>query len=137
MPTASPAAPDSKSIRLIHLSLLAGVLLFLAVAMFVRSSNPVRAESRLDVVLLAVAVPVLMLALVLKARLPARLASERPDSWWRAHYTQAIIVWSLIEGASLMGIVGFWLTGNSLPLAATAAGVALFALTAPGRLAAE
>lgn len=137
MPVTSSAAPDSKSIRLIHLSLLAGVLLFLAVALFVRSDASLSGESRIDLILLAVAVPLLVLALVLRARIPARRASEQPDGWWQTHYTRVVILWSLIESASLMGIVGFWLTGNSLPLAATAAGVFLFAITAPARLAAE
>jgi hypothetical protein len=130
-------APDARSIRFIHLSLLAGVLLFLAVALFARSDTPAPGSSRLDVILLVVAIPLLLLSQVLRARLPARRATERADDWWQTHYTGAVIVWSLIEGASLMGIVGFWLTGNSLPLAATAGGVVLFMLTAPGRLAAE
>ena len=131
------AAPDSKSIRLIHLSLLAGVLLFLAVSLFVRSGSPVDGDSRLPLVLLAASLPPLLLSLVLKSRIPPRRAAESADAWWQAHYTRAVIVWSLIEGASLLGVVAFWLTGQSLPLAATAAGILLFGLTAPGRLASE
>lgn len=128
---------NSQSIRLIHLSLLAGVLIFLAVAHFARPESPPQGALRLDVILAVAAAPVLLLALVLRARVPARRASESLDSWWSAQGTTAIIVWSLIEGASLMGVVGYWLTGSTLPLAATAAGVFLFAITAPGRLAAE
>jgi hypothetical protein len=125
------------AVRLIHLSLVLGVLLFLAVALFVRRGPPAVAHPQIPTLVVVAGVPLLILSQLLRARLSSRRTAEPSDSWWQANLTPAIVVWSLIEGASLLGIVGFWITGNRLPLALTAAGIVLFVLAAPGRLAAE
>ena len=135
MPAAAP--PDSKTVRLVHLSLIAGILLFLGVALVTRKPTAGAADSPLPVIMLAAGVPLLVLSQLVRARIPARLATEPADAWWPAHYSRAMIVWSLIEAASLMGLVSFWVTGNQISLGLPAAGLVLFVLTAPGRLAGE
>lgn len=135
MPAA--AVPDSKTVRLIHLSLLAGILLFLGVALVARKPLPGAADSPLPLIMLAAGIPLLLLSQLLRARIPARPASEPVDAWWATHYSRAMIVWSLVEAASLMGLVSFWITGNQLSLALPAVGLVLFVVTAPGRLAGE
>lgn len=131
------AATDTSTVRLIHLSLVLGVLLFLAVALFVRTGPVAITDPRLPTLLVVAGVPILILAQVLRSRIAPRRAGEPSAVWWQANLTRAILVWSLVEAASLLGIVGFWLTGNRLPLALTAAGVVLFMVSAPGRLAAD
>jgi hypothetical protein len=134
---AKSAATDTNTVRLIHLSLILGVLLFLAVALFVRTGPAAVTDPRLPLLLVVVGVPMLILAQVLSSRIAPRRTGEPSVVWWQANLTRAIVVWSLVEGAALLGIVGFWLTGNRLPLALTAAGIVLFVVSAPGRLAAD
>lgn len=134
---ATSTAPDTNTVRLIHLSLILGVLLFLAVALFVRSGPAAVTGPRIPTLLVVAGVPILILAQVLRARIAPRRAGERSAAWWQTNLTRAIVVWSLVEAASLLGVVGFWLTGSRLPLALTAAGIVLFVVSAPGRLAAE
>lgn len=136
MPATSTAS-DTNTARLIHVSLILGVLLFLAVALFVRTGPATVTDPRVPAALIVVGIPILILAQVLRSRIAPRRAGERPAAWWQANLTRAILVWSLVEAASLLGIVGFWLTGSRLPLALTAAGIVLFVVAAPGRLAAE
>lgn len=128
--------PGPREIRLIHLALGLGVMLFLAVALVVRSGEPGRASS-LHLVLLGTGLATLVAALVLRARVSGRNAAQPAVEWWRDNYVSAMVVWSLIEAGSFMGIVGFWVTGNQLPLVVTAAGLVLFVLTAPARLSGE
>ena len=135
--TRTEAAPDSRSIRIVHAALIAGVVLFLVVALVVRRGVEPPAGPPLHLFLFAAAGPVLLLALVMRSRIPVRSAAQPLDAWWREHYAQAIVVWSLIEGASFLGIVAFWLTGRAAPLAATGVGLLLFLATSPRRLTGE
>ncbi|MBA2627798.1 MAG: hypothetical protein H0U85_07280 [Gemmatimonadales bacterium] len=47
---------------------------------------------------------------------------------------RAIVIWALIEGPALFGIVTYLLTGDYRTLGATLAGLFLFALFSPARL---
>jgi hypothetical protein len=129
------AAPDLRAIRLIHLSLPLGVLLFVAVAVAVRPAPT--AAAPVASVTLAAGVAALVIAQLVRARIPARSAVQPLTEWWTANFGRAVAAWSLIEAGGLLGAVGFWLTGRPLPLAATAAALALFVLTAPSRLTGE
>lgn len=138
MPTATSAPPSAAALRLIHLALKLGVLLFLVVAFVVRRGTPPpAADVPLHIIMLLASLPPIVVALLLRSRLQARRSGESSDAWWAAHGTHAIVIWALVESAGLMGVVGYWVTGNALPLAATAVAFLLFAMTAPARLAGE
>lgn len=131
----SPTAPDPvPPIRLIHASLPVGVLLLLAVTLALRPAPAVAPDSAVPFVLLAAGAAALIMALVLRGRLGARNTAEPAAAWWQANLTPAIIVWSLIEGGAMLGVVGYWVTGRPALLALPAAGLVLFLLTAPSRL---
>lgn len=59
-------------------------------------------------------------ALVLTPRVPERRASQSVDAYWQTEdvVKAAMIVWFQAEGATLLSIVGYYLTGH-LAVAAT------------------
>lgn len=131
--SAGSAVPN---VRLIHLSMPLGVLLFLGVALFVRASEPAPAgASPLPMIALAAGAPALLLALLLRSRLPSRASSTPEPAWWEANLGRVMVIWAMLEGAALLGVVAYFITGETPPLAVTAAALVLFAMVAPGRLA--
>ena len=85
----------------------------------------------LQLVILAVAV------LVFKPRIPGRTAAQSVQAYWASQETisRVLPVWFLCDGAAILGIVAYGLTGHVIP--AAVAGLALVAciLLSPGRIA--
>ena len=65
--------------------------------------------------------------LVLKPRVPERKPGQTVDAYWSTPEVaaKAMLVWFLLEGGAIMGVLGYFLTGEVV-----AAGAALFAVAA-------
>jgi hypothetical protein len=124
--------------RIIHLALMAGIVLFVATTTFVsRKSAPATSAPSAALIYAPffVGASAFMAALFLRGRLLPRPADMSEDDWWLANQQRVIIVWALLEGPCLFGVASYYITGHPLPLVVTVAGLLLFLLTAPGRLA--
>lgn len=139
MPPSAPMSP-AISARIIHGSLMLGVILFYAVAWYVgsKASMPVSAvpDRRLLYLGLFFVSAVLFGAAVYTA---GRLTSPGPgvsqDDWWRVNLGRAIGIWSLVEAPTLLGTVAYLLTHDFRTLIATLTGLLLFVNYRPSRLA--
>ena len=138
MPPGAPVSP-SISARIIHGSLVFGVLLLCLVAWFVvgRTALPVDVlpERRVLYIALFMASAALFGGAMFTAnRLvpPTRGASQ--DDWWRVNLGKAVLVWALVEGPAILGTVAYLLTRDFRVLLATFTGLLFFGAYRPSRL---
>jgi hypothetical protein len=140
-PVAPPPAP-ARAVRVMHFALTAGVTLAGAVCiLLVRFQHLSFGISR-DVGLMLPGIGVGLVALAstfARRRIPERRFDQSPDTFWANPDATggAIVLWALIEGAGLVGWVGYLLTG--VTAAAVAAVIAIGALLVfrPARLEGE
>jgi len=133
--TVSPAL----SARIIHGSLVLGVVLLCLVAWFVagRSALPVsylpdRRVLYLGLFLVSASLFGGAMFTVNRLRPPAPGASQ--DDWWRTNLGKAVVVWALVEAPAILGTVAYLLTRDFRTLLATFAGLLLFGSYRPSRL---
>jgi hypothetical protein len=136
-----PTAPISPAIsaRIIHAALVLGVLTFWLVAWSIGHSSAPPAEALPDRKVLYVALSLVSAvlfggAMFTAARLGPIRAGTSQDDWWRANLGKAIVVWSLVEAPSLLGLVAYSLTRDFRTLIATFIGLLFFGSYRPGRL---
>jgi len=133
-----PLAP-ARFMRVLHAALVAGCVMLGVVFVFMvgaqgRSRDDVAtlatACSAIGVVLLAVA------ALVLRRRVPTRSAQDSPDLFWSNAQTRtfALVLWAVTEGASLIGWVGYYLTGSTAPAVVAVLAIVMLVWRRPGSL---
>jgi hypothetical protein len=102
-------APDS--LPLLYGAMAAGVLLYAAVLVFVlRPADASASALPLRIGWLVVAVGVTLLAGVIQQRVRA----SAPDD--PSRMTNALVVWAAVEGQALLGLTGYFLTGDRLLL---------------------
>jgi len=116
-----------------------GVLTFWLVGWYIGQSSAVPAEALPDRRVLYVALALVSATLFGGAMFTAaRLGPIRPghsqDDWWRENLGKAIVVWSLVEAPSLLGLVAYTLTRDFRTLIATFIGLLFFGSYRPGRL---
>jgi hypothetical protein len=102
------AKPSPQPVQLIRLALIAGVLMFGAVALFVHrqpSWKPGMVPSAIGYALLAYAIVAVSIARAMRGRV-----LREPDPQRRA--SLLIIGWAVGEGAALFGAVIFFVTGQ-------------------------
>ncbi|HEU5040850.1 MAG TPA: hypothetical protein VFT84_08530 [Gemmatimonadales bacterium] len=137
----APGAPVSPGIsaRIIHGSLMLGVVLFSLVAWYVagRTALPVAAlpdRRVLYIGLFLVSATLFGGAMFTANRLvpPARGSSQ--DEWWRVNLGKAILVWALVEAPAILGTVAYLLTRDFRTLIATFTGLLFFGAYRPSRL---
>ena len=123
--------------RLIHGSLVVGVVLFTAVSHFIMRPSmsaqplpPLVLAGMLGVSLMASALAVL----VLRPRVPQRSADESPNLYWSTAGAPAIVTWAVLEGAALLAVISYMLGAS--PVALGVAAIAVLGMIAlhPGRL---
>jgi hypothetical protein len=139
MPPASPVSP-AVSARIIHTSLMLGVVMFYAVAWYIgtKTSMPISALPDRRVLYLGL---FLISAIVFGAAAyrASRLSPPGPgtsqDEWWRANLGRAIAVWGLVEAPTLLGTVAYLVTHDFRTLVATLAGLLFLVNYRPSRLA--
>ena len=138
MPPNSPVSP-AISARIIHAALVLGVLTFWLVGWYIGQSAAEPAEALPDRRVLYVALALVSATLFGGAVFTAaRLGPIRPggsqDDWWRENLGKAIVVWSLVEAPSLLGLVAYTLTRDFRTLIATFIGLLFFGSYRPSRL---
>lgn len=138
MPPASAVSP-STSARIIHSSLVVGVLLFWLVAWYVARQTALPVSALPDRRVLYVALFLASAALFGGAMFTVnRLVPPAPgmsqDDWWRVNLGKAILVWALVEAPAILGTVIYLLTRDFRVLLATFAGLLFFGTYRPSRL---
>ena len=138
MPPNSPISP-AISARVIHAALVLGVLMFWLIGWHIGQSAAVPADALPDRRVLYVALALVSATLFGGAMFTAaRLGPTRPgrsqDDWWRENLGKAIVVWSLVEAPSLLGLVAYSLTRDFRTLIATFIGLLFFGSYRPSRL---
>jgi hypothetical protein len=127
------------SARIIHGSLVLGVILLILVSWFVarQSALPVSAlpERRvLYVGLFLVSAALFGGAAFTVNRLQPPSPGASQDDWWRVNLGKAIVVWALVEAPAVLGTAAYVLTRDFRVLLATFAGLLLFGTFRPSRL---
>lgn len=128
-------SPTAATARIIHGALVLGVLVATGVLVAVRAAAArTEAPPALLPVLVVLATTIVTLALVLKARLPARATGMTEDAWWTANLGRAVPVWALLESAGMVGAVFYFIGVGRVGLIVAAAALALLVANGPGRL---
>ena len=138
MPPSGSVSP-AISARIIHAALVLGVLLFWLVAWYLGHTEAVPAEALPDrrvlyVALALVSATLFGAAMFTAARLGPVRSGTSQDDWWRANLGKAIVIWSLVEAPSLLGLVAYTLTRDFRTLIATFIGLLFFGSYRPSRL---
>jgi len=130
----------ARLVRILHLALLVGMTLCGAVLYFVRRMPHAPSIGGIPALALAFAVvPVLLLVValaVLRPRVPERPTGQDADAYWSELGSRgaSLVLWATIEGAGLVGAVGYYLTGATAPAVAFGLALAALVLFRPGRL---
>jgi hypothetical protein len=138
MPPGGPVSP-AISARIIHASLVLGLVMFWLVAWFVaqRHALPVSALPDRRVLYVALFLVSAMLfggAMFTANRLRPPAPGASQDDWWRANLGKAILIWALVEGPAILGTVAYLLTRDFRALVATFTGLLFFGTYRPSRL---
>ena len=129
--------PTAKTIGLIHAALVTGVILFALVAHFVILPAATTSGEFPAVVarlLLGLSLGAMVLALLLRRRVPQRQTDESADLFWTAAATPAVIVWAPLEAASLLGVFVYSRTGSVPAIAVAAVAILLLVVMNPAYL---
>ncbi len=103
--------PTPDSLPLLYGAMAAGVLLYAAVLVFVlRPEQGAAGAGPLRIAWLVVAIGVTLLAGVIQQRVRV----SAPDDPSRS--TNALVVWAAVEAQALLGLTGYYLTGDRLLL---------------------
>jgi hypothetical protein len=135
----SGVVSPSISARIIHAALVLGVLMFWLVGWYIGQSSAVPADALPDRRVLYVALAVVSAALFggamfTVARLGPIRAGASQEDWWRENLGKAVVIWSLVEAPSLLGLVAYTLTHDFRTLIATFIGLLFFGSYRPSRL---
>lgn len=131
--------PGSRAMRLIHLALTLGVTLAGSVFVVVRRVAPfppLPQGRTIAIALAGAAIGILVVALTqLRPRIPEQAPQQSGDDYWgdARVRTAALTLWAAVEGASLIGAVGYLLTGAAAPAAALVLGILGLVSVRPAR----
>ena len=137
MITQQEKPPTAKTIRLIHTALVTGVLLFGLVAHFVIRPAAATSGAVTAVVargLLGLSLAAMVVALMLRRRVPQRQTNESADLFWATAATPAMMMWAVLEAASFVGVFVYSQTGSVPAIGVAAVALLIFALMNPTRL---
>lgn len=121
-------SPESRLVlTVIHVSFLAGVLVFLGITLYV-APDPSPASAPWGWAWLVVSAGAVFGVGFVRGRLPRNASPERVQA-------TALVIWALAEGSAMFGLVSMWVGGGLAPaLGATLVAVALFILHRPATL---
>ena len=128
MATTRPGPPIAP---VLHRSLLTGLLILTGVMVVLRSGET-GAESSADNQMLGYGFSALSFVLVavalllLKPRVPARESRQPVEEYWSSVSSTILPMWFVMEGAGLIAIVGYFLTGQSVAAVAIAISIGAF-----------
>jgi hypothetical protein len=122
----------SQTARILHLALMASLVLSSVVLSLVPLAPSLPSPLFLYAVF-AIAAVFFAGALVISTRLPREGSAQR-DAWWSQNLPRALVIWSMIEGPSMLGAVAFMLTRDFTALIIPGVGLLLFVILGPNRL---
>ncbi len=131
MPPTRDLPNAARLIRLTHLALFGGVGLLAVILTYLRMRpmpDAVQQSSSVGVAMTIAGVLALAVASALvRPRIPSRAPGQGADAYWNdvRVRTTAMILWAMVEGAGLLGALGYYLSGLLAP-----AGVLLLAMVA-------
>lgn len=134
--------PHARVARILHFALVAGLALA-GIAFFVLLRVQGRALGGgpdLGYILAAVAVLLLVVAqTVLRRRVPERRFDQSPDDYWASPEIRgvSILLWAVIDGAGVLGCVGYVFAGGIAPAAAALLAIVTLVIYRPARLEGE
>ena len=127
-------APQARTVRIIHASMIGGILLFAFICHFLLRPLLVGDElipPRVALVLLGVSLAVGAIALFLRTRVPRRSTADSPDLFWSTATMPALVTWALLEGAAMLALFVYAATSSVAALAIAGVAVLLYALLNP------
>ena len=126
-----------RSAKVIHGSLMAGVILFLLVTAWVHRVTPPAPLPVSGPLLTYVGLGILAAGLlglrVLPGPDPAPAPGQTTDQWWMTSQARLIVRWVVVEGGCLMNAVLWYISRERVSLAAAVAGLAILLALRPGR----
>ena len=135
----SPLTPQQRLrvIRIIHASLMAGIIVLLLVSVWAHRATPPPVESDSFTTLRYAGLALLAATLVALPLLPrpdpAPAPGQGADRWWAASQGRLIAMWAVMEGAALFNAVVWLLTRDPTPLVAAAVALVVLFVLRPGR----
>ena len=126
-----------RSAKVIHSSLMAGVILFLLVTAWVhRVTEPVAVS--LGGPLLTLVGLAILAAGVLGLRFlpgpdPVPAPGEATDQWWMTTQARLIVRWAVVEGGCLVNAIFWFIDRDRVSLLAAIAGLAILFALRPSR----
>lgn len=138
MAAGAPVSPGINA-RIVHASLVTGVVLFWLVAWYIGRSQTQPIYSLPDrrvlyIALFLVSAVLFGAAMFTAGRLTPPVAGQSQDDWWARNLGKAIVIWALVEAPSLLGLLAYVITDDFRTLLATLTGLLLFGNYRPGRL---
>lgn len=126
-------APTPQSVRIIHAALVAGVIMFAAVARFVMvpRHTPTGNLDSLIPVLLVIALGLCAVAMLLMKRVPRPGDTETAGAFWLRAASPALMTWTPLEAAALLSVVTYSQTGSTAAIVVAAVAVIIFVLLRP------
>ena len=126
-----------RSAKVIHGSLMAGVILFLLVTAWVHRVTPPAPLPMSGPLLTYVGLGILAAGLlglrVLPGPDPAPAAGQSTDQWWMTSQSRLIVRWAVVEGGCLVNGVLWFISRDRVSLAAAVAGLAILLALRPSR----
>jgi hypothetical protein len=134
----APGSP-ARTIKLMHFAMFFGVFLLGVVAVVVNmrpdAPDPVQPPV-MGIVFTGIGALSMAISLaVFRPRFPGKSSGESSDAFWtQSRMASALIIWALIEGGALVGVVGYFLTRIWAPLTLAIIAVLLGFVTRPAAL---
>ena len=123
----------------IHTAMVAGVVMIVSTFGLLRQVSQLHPLDQLLWILRLIAlvnvVGVVLLVRVFRSQLSPLADAGDEDTWWRVHAMPVLFIWALAEGASVLGAVFWFLTGDPLILVGVSAFcLAVLVTNRPARL---
>ena len=130
--------PNARAMRVMHLALTLGLTLAGVVLVIVRrvQEMPPLVPPAVGIALTVAAASALVVAvMVVRPRVPEQTPEQTPDTYWDDATVRmtVIVLWAAVEGAGLLGAVGYILTGATAPAIALVIGIVTLASLGPRR----
>ena len=130
--------PNARTMRVLHLALTLSLSLAGAVLFIVRRVQqlPALVPPAVGIALAVAAVSTLVVAVtVVRPRVPLQAPEQRADVYWGDATVRltVLFLWVAVEGAGLLGAVGYLLTGATAPAIALVLGIVTLATLGPRR----
>ncbi|HWC75054.1 MAG TPA: hypothetical protein VG454_14055, partial [Gemmatimonadales bacterium] len=129
----------ARAIRIMHAAMVTGVsiagVVFVVLVRLVHMSFGLSAD--LGRLLAAIGLGIIVVAVYfLRPRIPQRPGDQSPDDYWTRSEIRgaAVLLWVVIEGAGLIGWIGYLLTSSVAPALTSLISILSLILVSPSRI---